>query len=291
LDTGVTSMTVDLSAVPHCDYRVLAVLDDARQRLHVGRARFTLLGLDPQALTGFARASLREVLAAYRASPGAGHPLWEPTGAPVPPGRCTDGERLLTQVCVALATSRRKEGRPGASGVGDRLTAQCVRHLSVDAAALLLATQERPGEMWVASASADRARSVAQVDADSGHGPATECLRTGEPHVVPDLEEEPDAWPRFAEAALRQGMRAVRALPLQQRWPRVQGQSSTPREGVTIGVLALFSNTAGPIAPADLGVAQAFADLAALALTTGSEDHLDAEVGTAPPSRAPAAPA
>jgi GAF domain-containing protein len=129
------------------------------------------------------------------------------------------------------------------------------------------------------------------VDADSGHGPATECLRTGEPHVVPDLEEEPDAWPRFAEAALRQGMRAVRALPLQQRWPRVQGQSSTPREGVTIGVLALFSNTAGPIAPADLGVAQAFADLAALALTTGSEDHLDAEVDTAPPSRAPAAPA
>jgi hypothetical protein len=39
-----------------------------------------------------------------------------------------------------------------------------------------------------------------------------------------------------------------------------------PRDPHTFGVLGLFHEATGPMASADLGVAQAFADLAALAL-------------------------
>jgi anti-anti-sigma regulatory factor len=285
LDTGVTSMTVDLSEVPHCDYRVLAMLDDVRRRLQTEHARFTLLGLDPQVLTGFARASLRDVLAAYRASPGVAYPLWpgEPTGLGKVPGRYTDAERVLARVCVGLVSSRRHEGWAGAVDVGGRLTAECVRHLGVDAAVLVLVTPDRPGEKSVVSASAEGARSVARMDVQSGYGPATNCLRTGEPCCVPDLTEGVDAWPRLVEAALSHGLRAARALPLRQPRPGMPGTSSTTGAD-TIGVLGLFNSAAGPMAPADLGVAQAFADLAALALMTGSGSRHIAEADTARPT-------
>jgi GAF domain len=269
-------LSVDLSEVPHCDYRVLAMLDDVRRRLQTEHARFTLLGLDPQVLTGFARASLRDVLAAYRASPGVAYPLWpgEPTGLGKVPGRYTDRERVLARVCVGLVSSRRHEGRAGAVDVGDRLTAECVRHLGVDAAVLVLVTPDRPCEMSIVSASAERARSVARMDVESGHGPMADCLRTGEPCCVPDLTEGVDAWPRLVEAALSHGLRAARALPLRPRRPGAD----------TIGALGLFNSAAGPMAPADLGVAQAFADLAALALMTGSGSRHIAEADNAPPT-------
>jgi anti-anti-sigma regulatory factor len=265
LTTGPVTVLVDLSDVPQCDCRVLPVLDDARRRLEARRGRFALRGLDPEALTGFAEASLRELLAAYRASPGVGQPLrrGEPEGVEVP-GRCTEAEHNLVRACAGLASSLHPN-RNGAHGVGDRLTAQCVRRLGGDAA-LLLVEPGRVEEMAVVSASTERARSLAELDAGGRRGPMQECLRTGESFSVPDLTEWTEVWPRFVEAALGHGMYAVRALPLRRGWA---GAADGPPEAGnvdTIGVLGLFSPTAGPMASADLGVAQGFADLAATAL-------------------------
>lgn len=267
LDAGAMAVLFDLSAVDQCDCRILPVLADTRRRLEAARGRFTLCGLDPEALTGFADASLRDVLAAYRASPGVGLPLWrgEPGGLGVP-GRCTDVERVIVRACVGLAASFRPDA--GVVGVGDRLTAQCARYLGVEAV-LLLVQPHQVEAMSVVSASTTRARSLAELDAGSRHGPMQECLRTGESFSVPNVIEWDAVWPHFVEAALGNGLHAVRALPLRHTWSG--GVDGPPEAGAidTIGVLGLFSGIAGPMAAADLGVAQGFADLAATALVVG----------------------
>ena len=84
-------------------------------------------------------------------------------------------------------------------------------------------------------------------------GPCLDAFRTGEPTGYEDLAAGSGRWPLFSAAALDVGFRSACALPLRLR-------------EVTIGALNLLSVTRSPLDEADVIVARAFADLAALSV-------------------------
>ena len=73
-------------------------------------------------------------------------------------------------------------------------------------------------------------------------------------------------WPEFAPEALAAGFRSVHALPMRLR-------------GTVIGALNLFRTGPGEMSPADVDVAQAFADVATIAILQ-HRAALDAQVIT-----------
>jgi GAF domain-containing protein len=70
------------------------------------------------------------------------------------------------------------------------------------------------------------------------------------------LINEAERWPQFAEKALNAWFRSVHALPMRFREHAV-------------GALGLFGRTTGSLNDADLRLAQAFADVASVALVPG----------------------
>ena len=82
-----------------------------------------------------------------------------------------------------------------------------------------------------------------QIQADEG--PCVDCVRTGEPVTITDLDNAAARWPRFAAAlAGAARYRSVHALPL-----RLRGQA--------IGGMNLFHTRPGPLPEADLRLGQA----------------------------------
>ena len=86
-----------------------------------------------------------------------------------------------------------------------------------------------------------------------------DCVRTGEPVTVTDLDTAAAHWPRFA-AALHERIasdearyRSLHALPL-----RLRGQA--------IGGMNLFHSRPGPLPDADLRLGQALADIATIGI-------------------------
>jgi GAF domain-containing protein len=266
-------VVIDLDRAPRYHYRVLEMLDDARRELVSRGVVLHVRGLSARSLTGLAETDLPGALAAYRASLGVVEPTgpWEPGTGGATAVR-SPGDLELIRACVGLAVLPHGPGaaagdaaRPGVLGVADRLVAQSLRHLGADAAAVVL--RDPAGRPWVASSSAEPAELVETAGAASGEGPAAECLQRGEPVAAPDLEPHraADRWPVYAGLAGQHGFAAARALPI--RPPAVLRTGAGPR---TIGALALLAGTAGPMAAADLAVAQSFADLAAIAFATAT---------------------
>ena len=96
-----------------------------------------------------------------------------------------------------------------------------------------------------------------QVQTDEG--PCVDCVRTGEPVTITDLDTAAARWPRFA-AALHERIvpdearyRSLHALPL-----RLRGQA--------IGGMNLFHTHPGPLPDADLRLGQALADIATIGI-------------------------
>ncbi len=111
----------------------------------------------------------------------------------------------------------------------------------------------------------DRVRRLERLQVQTAEGPCVECVQLGQPVVVKDLVAVYERWPRFAEAATESGFLAVRALPL-----RFYGR--------TVGALNLFSYDGADCAPDRLPTAQAFADLAMVAIVQHSRAHESAAV-------------
>jgi len=84
-------------------------------------------------------------------------------------------------------------------------------------------------------------------------GPCLDCYRTGRPVLNEDLQTADARWPLFAPAARLAGFRSVQALPMRLR-------------GSVIGALNLFHTELGSMRPADIDVAQAFADVATIGI-------------------------
>lgn len=133
----------------------------------------------------------------------------------------------------------------------DRLTTSSVEILDVAAAGLLLA--DRLGQLHLLAASSQAARELEIFQVQRDEGPCRDCYHSGSPVHVPDLSAATDRWPRFARRALDQGFASVHAVPL-----RLQTD--------TLGAMGLFGTTAGHLQDRDQVLAQALADVAAVAL-------------------------
>ena len=131
------------------------------------------------------------------------------------------------------------------------LTDRCVEVLDVDTAGIMLADLE--GQLRPMAASSEAMRLLELFELQSQEGPCLDCYRAGTPIVNQDLATVDGRWPRFAPEALGAGFRSVHALPMRLR-------------GTVIGALNLFRSEAGTMGDADRQVAQAFADVATIAI-------------------------
>jgi len=131
------------------------------------------------------------------------------------------------------------------------LTDRSAQLLDVSAAGLLLADPR--GELRVVAASSEAARLLELFQLQSDQGPCLDCFRSGRPVAAADLAATAARWPRFTPAARQAGFAAVQALPM-----RLREQ--------VIGALNLFRAGPGALAPADIRVGQALADVATISL-------------------------
>jgi GAF domain-containing protein len=133
------------------------------------------------------------------------------------------------------------------TGLADR----CVSLIGVSAAGVMLASPR--GSLGLVASSSEAMRLLELFELQSQEGPCLDAFRTGEPVEHENLQAGASRWPSFSVAALDAGFRSVLALPLRLR-------------EVTVGALNLFSVSHTPVAEADLVVARAFADIAALSI-------------------------
>jgi GAF domain-containing protein len=131
------------------------------------------------------------------------------------------------------------------------LADRCVDVLDVGAAGLMLAGPDR--ELRVMASSSEAMRMLELFELQAQEGPCLDCYRTGQPVVNQDLASVDGRWPRFATEALAAGFHSVHALPMRLR-------------GTIIGALNLFHAEPGDMREADVDAAQAFADVATIAI-------------------------
>jgi len=158
-------------------------------------------------------------------------------------------ETLLARTLVELADSLVAD-----FDVVDLLTLLvdgCVDVLDVGAAGIMLAAPD--GELRVMASSSEAMRLLELFEVQSREGPCLDCYRTGDSVVNQDLSAGRNRWPLFAAEALAAGFHAVHALPMRLR-------------GTVIGALNLFHVEPGEMRRADLDAAQAFADVATIAI-------------------------
>ncbi len=131
------------------------------------------------------------------------------------------------------------------------LADRCVEVLDADAAGLMIAGPD--GQLRVMASSSEAMRVLELFEVQAQEGPCLDCHRTGQPVVNQDLATVNGRWPLFAQEALAAGFNSVHALPMRLR-------------GSVIGALNLFRSGPGEMGPDDLEVAQAFADVATIAI-------------------------
>ena len=166
-----------------------------------------------------------------------------------------DREHLLTSAFVELADTLVDDY--DVIDVLDRLVGYSVTLLAADAAGILLVDPH--GRLRVVASSSEESDWTELMQIQADEGPCVECVRTGGPVTVTDLDAAADRWPRLA-AALRDRdrgrsdrYRSVHALPLRLR-------------GEAIGGMNLFHTHPGPLPEADLRLGQALADIATIGI-------------------------
>jgi GAF domain-containing protein len=166
-----------------------------------------------------------------------------------------DRERLLADAFVGLADTLVDDY--DIIDVLDRLVGHSVSLLAADAAGILLVDLQ--GRLRVVASSSEESDWTELMQIQADEGPCVECVRTGRPVTITDLDTADERWPRFA-AALRERTssgeeryRSVHALPLRLR-------------GEAIGGMNLFHTRPGPLPEADLRLGQALADIATIGI-------------------------
>ena len=133
------------------------------------------------------------------------------------------------------------------TGLADR----CVSLLGVSAAGVMLASPA--DRLGLVASSSEAMRLLELFELQAQEGPCLDAFRTGERVGPENLEATSPRWPLFSAAAVMAGFRSAVALPLRLR-------------DATLGALNLFTVTVTPVDEADIVVARAFADLAALSI-------------------------
>jgi GAF domain-containing protein len=131
------------------------------------------------------------------------------------------------------------------------LTNRCVELLEVQAAGLMLADSE--GFLRVTASSSQGARLLELFELQHDEGPCLDCYRTGEPVTEADLSTADERWPRFASRAVQAGYRSVQSFPMRLR-------------GEVLGAMNLFGPGSETLTPDQLGLAQAFTDIATISI-------------------------
>jgi GAF domain-containing protein len=132
-----------------------------------------------------------------------------------------------------------------------RLAERCVEVLDVETAGVMLAAPG--GQLHLLASTSEAMRVLELFELQAQEGPCVDCHRTGLPVVNQDLAAIGGRWPRFAAEAVAAGLQSAHALPMRLR-------------GSVIGALNLFRARPGEMGPADIEVAQAFADAATIAI-------------------------
>ncbi len=131
------------------------------------------------------------------------------------------------------------------------LTSRCVEVLGIEAAGIMLLGPD--GELRVMASSSDTMRILELFEIQSSEGPCLDSYREGRTVAVADLSLSNGGWPRFTAEAFAAGFRSVQAIPMRLR-------------GSVIGALNLFDTVPGLMPDADVEIAQAFADVATIAI-------------------------
>lgn len=131
------------------------------------------------------------------------------------------------------------------------LASRCVETLDVSAAGLILVGPDGVPKVLASSSEAMRVLELFELQANEG--PCFDCLQSGRAVVDGDLRDAAERWPRFTAEALDAGFHSTSALPMRLRH-------------TVIGALNLFRETPGPLSAEDVVVAQAFADVATIAI-------------------------
>jgi GAF domain-containing protein len=134
------------------------------------------------------------------------------------------------------------------TGLADR----CVSLLGVSAAGVMLASPA--GGLSLVASSSEAMRLLELFELQAQEGPCLDAYRSGEPVIEEQLGAGPGSWPSFSSAAREAGFKSALALPLRLRM-------------VTLGALNLLRVSDQPMIEADVIVARAFADLAALSIS------------------------
>jgi GAF domain-containing protein len=138
------------------------------------------------------------------------------------------------------------------------LTDRCVEVLGVSSAGLMLAAID--GDLRVMASSSEDMRLLELFELQSQEGPCLDSFRSGERLVNQHLDESHDLWPFFAAEAINAGFLSVHAIPMRLR-------------GAPIGVLNLFRSEVGELSSGDVIAAQAFADIATIAIIQQRESR------------------
>jgi GAF domain-containing protein len=158
-------------------------------------------------------------------------------------------EQLLTRTLVELADNLVAD-----FDVVDLLTVltdRCVDVLDVGAAGIMLAVPD--GGLRVMASSSEAMRLLELFEVQEQEGPCLDCFTGAQPVMHGNLADASDRWPRFAPEAVAAGFGSAHALPMRLR-------------GTVIGALNLFHVESGAMRAADIEAAQAFADVATIAI-------------------------
>ncbi|HET6753241.1 MAG TPA: GAF and ANTAR domain-containing protein [Jiangellaceae bacterium] len=160
-----------------------------------------------------------------------------------------DRERAVTHAFVSLAHSLAEGVDPVEllSGLAEDAT----ELLGVASTGILLADARRVLHVVAASSEATRALEMYQLQRNQG--PCLDSYHSGVPISVADLRAEAARWPQFVEVATDAGFASVHAVPMRLR------------ENV-LGTMGLFGTHVGALDDDDLGLGQALAYVAAVAI-------------------------
>ena len=131
------------------------------------------------------------------------------------------------------------------------LAGRSVTMLGASAAGVMLASPS--GNLGLVASSSEAMRLLELFELQAREGPCLDAFRTGEPVAHEILQAGAGRWPTFSRAAIEAGFGSAFAIPLRLR-------------DTTLGALNLLSTGQTPMDEADLIVARAFADLAALSI-------------------------
>jgi transcriptional regulator with GAF, ATPase, and Fis domain len=131
------------------------------------------------------------------------------------------------------------------------LTTRTAELVGTSAAGVLLADHQ--GQLQFMAASNEQTELLELFQVQAAEGPCLDCFRDGRAVINADLRQATDRWPAFAPRAVAAGFRSVHAFPMRLRQE-------------VIGALNLFGGGVGQMAPADIEIVQALADVATIGL-------------------------